>query len=299
MLIRIAIAVLILCGVAFAQSPQNQTRIEQPATQDSNNKGAEQQPKSALPPIVVNVNPTPKTDAERNEEADDRRKKAETDTKLAEYTGELAFFTKGLFVATVILAIATFGLLIAAFRQSRDMKASVAVAQATAEAAKQSAETAEKDLFAAHRHLITITDLQLVEAGGFEAGPHIVFGLRNSGKGIAIVNKVGVTIQTIENLGLRQQERIGFASSDFNGAIESGETNGGNRLSSALIGLREWNVIREGKMALYVNFEVLSQDIFHNPINQKFPFVYNLRTFAFERTAAIWRETTKNENKGT
>jgi hypothetical protein len=295
MLIRIAIALLILCGVAFAQSPQNQPRIEQPATQDSDNKRAEQQPKSALPPIVVNVNPAPKTDAERNEEAEDRRKKAATDAKLTEYTGELAFFTKGLFVATVVLAIATFGLLIAAFRQSRDTKASVAVAQAAAEAAKKSADTAEKDLIASHKPLITISDLKLCQQSEFEERPHIAFGLRNSGKGISVINKIGVTIQIVENVNGRQSQQVRFQSSDWNGAIESGDTSGGHRVTCDLID-GHWNAIQNGTAALFVNFEILSKDILKTAIRQAFPFAYSVRGMKFERAPSKWTE--KKEGDG-
>jgi hypothetical protein len=100
-------------------------------------ESTKEKPQAQQPPIIVNIEPSPKTQAERAEEAEDRRKKAETDAKLADYTGELAFFTKGLFIATVILGIATIGLLVAAFFQSRDMKASIAAAQKSANVAER------------------------------------------------------------------------------------------------------------------------------------------------------------------
>jgi hypothetical protein len=131
-----------LSATAFAQSKRNQSGEKQPPAQIAQPEGGKEQSKPQQAPIVVNVAPAPKTEAERAEESEDRRKKAETDTKLADYTGQLAFFTKGLFVATVVLGIATIGLLVAAYFQSRDMKASIAVANKAANAAELNAEAA-------------------------------------------------------------------------------------------------------------------------------------------------------------
>jgi hypothetical protein len=129
-LIASVVIAVAVSATAFAQSKKrNQSGENKPPSQISQPESAKEKPQAQQPPIIVNVIPSPKTDAERAEEAEDRRQKAETDTKLANYTGELAFFTKGLFVATVILGIATIGLLIAAFFQSRDMKASIAAAE--------------------------------------------------------------------------------------------------------------------------------------------------------------------------
>ncbi|MEI9804341.1 MAG: hypothetical protein WDN48_07610 [Pseudolabrys sp.] len=69
MLIRVGIALLILCGVALAQSPPNQPIIDQPSTQDSKEKTGEQQNKSQQQPITVNIVPAQKTETERAEEA--------------------------------------------------------------------------------------------------------------------------------------------------------------------------------------------------------------------------------------
>ncbi len=143
--LRTAIPIIIMVAIsatAFAQSKRNQAGEKQPPAQVAQPEGGKEQPKSQQSPIIVNVTPAPKTEAERAEESEDRRKKSETDTKLADYTGELAFFTKGLFIATVILGIATIGLLIAAFFQSRDTKASIAVANKAANAAELNAEAA-------------------------------------------------------------------------------------------------------------------------------------------------------------
>lgn len=265
---------------------------------DTGNKSHEQQANPAPPPIIVNVIPSPKTESERADEEKERRQKAETDAKLTEYTGELAFFTKGLFIATVVLAIATFGLLIAAFRQSRDMKASIAVADKTALAALKSADTAEKDLIASHKPLLTISDLALLEQSEFEERAHISFGLRNSGKGLSIVNKIGVTIRTLQRSADGQEWRpqTGFQATDWSGAIETGDVSGGHRVVSDLI-TGKFQDIREGTIQLFVNFEILSKDIFKNPIRQTFPFVYNTRGWRFERAPAQWIEQSKPESE--
>jgi hypothetical protein len=115
---------------------------EQTQSQPAQQSPAGNQPNAAPPPIIVNVLPTPKTEAERADEAHERKEKAELDRRLVELTGELAYFTAGLFAATIALFIATGGLAYFAFVQSRDMKASVAVAQKAAEAADLSARAA-------------------------------------------------------------------------------------------------------------------------------------------------------------
>jgi hypothetical protein len=218
-----------------------------------------------------------------------------------EHTAEwlIALFTAVLSLYTARLFYATSGLVDAAQEQSRDMKASIAVAQTTADAARKSAETAEKDLLASHKPLITIFDLELCEPNRHEDRHHISFALRNSGKGLAIVNRIGVTIQTVEyNVDGKQQQKAGFAVSSWNGAIESGDSSDAHRLASDLIGAREWGLIRnEGRLVVFVNFEIVSQDIFHNPIRQVFPFVYNLRSWTFERAPSQWSEEKHKSGK--
>jgi hypothetical protein len=136
--IALLIAATLFLTEAVAQSKRNQPGVKQPEPQIGQPERAKEQPTPQPPPVIVNVTPAPKTEAERAEEAEDRRRKAETDTKLADYTGELAFFTKALFVATSVLGIATIGLLIAAFFQSRDTQVSIAAAQKAANIAERS-----------------------------------------------------------------------------------------------------------------------------------------------------------------
>lgn len=159
--IVVALIPLILAVSASAQSQKDQPREKQPEAQITQQERAPDQRGTDQSPLTVKIIPTPKTDADREEEAKDRREKAETDRKLADYTGELAFFTEGLFIATVILCIATVGLLFAAVFQSRDMKASIAAAQRNAEAANKSAVIAETALLKLERPFVFVKEITI------------------------------------------------------------------------------------------------------------------------------------------
>lgn len=132
---------LLMTGHAQAQSNRSQWRVPQPNAETQKERANDQRGADQSP-LTVKVIPTPKTDAEREEEAKERREKAETDRKLAEYTGVLALFTKGLFYATVVLGIGMIGLAWFGFMQFRVMKASMAAAQTAANAAMLSARAA-------------------------------------------------------------------------------------------------------------------------------------------------------------
>ena len=65
-----------------------------------------------------------------------------------------------------------------------------------AKAAKKSADATAMSVLAANFPFIAISTIELCEANEFKAEPHIHFGWRNSGKGVAIVNEVTATVQT-------------------------------------------------------------------------------------------------------
>jgi hypothetical protein len=122
-----------------------QAKAKQPEAPVSQPKGSEDQRGTEQSPLVVKVAPTPKTGAEREDEAKERervaqadRQKEKSDADLVKYTSELALFTKGLFYATAALVVATLGLGVAAFFQSRDTRASVAEAKRAADIAEAS-----------------------------------------------------------------------------------------------------------------------------------------------------------------
>jgi hypothetical protein len=182
-----AVAVAI-SATTVAQSKRNQSRIKQPPAQVTKSESGKEQPQPQQPPIIVNIVPAPKTDAERAEEAEERRNKSETDAKLAEYTRELALFTKGLFYATTVLGIATIGLLIAAFIQSREMKNSIAVSDKIAEAAIKSANVAEQALLMAETPYLVpeITDCRVRTSADsiyeIDLGNTVTFHINNYGR---------------------------------------------------------------------------------------------------------------------
>ena len=190
-----AAVAIVISATALAQSKRDQSRIKQPPAQITKSESGKEQPQTQQPPIIVNVAPAPKTDADRAEEADERRNKSETDAKLAEYTRELALFTKGLFYATTVLGIATIGLLIAAFIQSRDMRASITIAEKGANAATKAAQVAENSLTKIERPYIFVIG---VEKFGIDQTNRAIVKLTaaNYGKTPAVVESLrgGVSV---------------------------------------------------------------------------------------------------------
>ena len=143
--IAIALALLatfVLIRKGNHQEPSPSAReATQPQEQKpaADNKAAQpDQKKAEAPPIIVNVLPTPKTDHEAEDERQERKEKAELDRRLVALTADLAFFTAGLFAATAALVLATIALAYYAFKQSRDVKASLRLADKAARAAELS-----------------------------------------------------------------------------------------------------------------------------------------------------------------
>jgi hypothetical protein len=78
-----------------------------------------------------------------------------------------------------------------------------------------------------------------------------------------------------------------FIASDVHGAIEPGRTMGGLRLTSEVLGTKELADIRAGNLALAVTFQLVSQDIFHNPYDQTFPLIFDRQQGGFVRTGLV------------
>jgi hypothetical protein len=97
---------------------------------------ANTQPNGSLQsPFFVQVIPAPQTAEDRAQEAEDREEKKSADRWLVRWTAAL-------FIATVGLILATGSLGYFAFRQMRDMEVIIAVAEKSADAAKESAAAA-------------------------------------------------------------------------------------------------------------------------------------------------------------
>lgn len=128
----------IACISATSKDVQRKPLDIQTEIHNTENK----EPRSAEPPIIVNVSPPQKTHEEIEQEAKERDERSDIDRKIVELTQDFAKYTFGLFVTAVALALATVGLGILSWRQSRDMKDSIAVAKESANAAMLQARAA-------------------------------------------------------------------------------------------------------------------------------------------------------------
>lgn len=139
MLIRCLVVLLLLTGVAVAQS-------QQPSSQTGQQNATQQERGSDKSPVVVKILPTEKSkDDLAREDAKDKEKFA-IEERLVSLTGDLALYTKLLFIATAILALITSGLVAVGFFQINDMKESIRSAGKSAAAAEKSADVAEKSI---------------------------------------------------------------------------------------------------------------------------------------------------------
>lgn len=189
---RIAL-LLIFCWPFFAWSQEpapsggEATQPQQAQSAQPDHSAAANQQPTAQPPIIVNVPPAHKAEAEAEEERRERKEKADLDRRLVDLTGELAWFTAGLFFATAALVIATIGLGYFAYRQARDMKESIRLA-------KRSADLSERALVNLDRAFLYV-EPNLVKPITNESGtgrrpitdPQLHFRLVNYGKRPAFV----------------------------------------------------------------------------------------------------------------
>jgi hypothetical protein len=201
-----------------------------------------------------------------------------TDAIIAIFTIVLAVKTSGLFVETA-------GLREAAQQQREDSLRSIKAAEIASEAAQKSADTGERALFVAYRPLITIVELELRGSVSALGTPHIHFGIRNSGQGIAAINRFSVTIVLRGYVDSKMVRTTSITTTEWLSLIERGETASGHTVTTPTIQAQIadiWN----GQLALYVTIEIEGQDFFLNRTNQKFPFVFDTGTMAFRRVSA-------------
>jgi hypothetical protein len=155
------------------------------------------QPNGSLQsPFFVQAIPGAQTAEERAQEAEDREEKKSADRWLVRWTAALFLATLGLIVATLILAYF-------AFRQMRDMEASIAVAEKSADAAKDAANaaniTADAAVRAAQAHVYPVVENENV-VGTVRSGISdsqqikVSYRLRNYGKTPAIIKVAGAEL---------------------------------------------------------------------------------------------------------
>ena len=93
-------------------------------------------------PMTVRVLPQEPSESEHHLQESERAEKSRLDSQLVTYTAVLALFTAILAISTIALWWVTKGLRDFAAEQARDMKASIAVASASADAAQMAARSA-------------------------------------------------------------------------------------------------------------------------------------------------------------
>ncbi len=148
-----------------AQPSPIQQNPSQPITSPPTSPPADPQP-SVQPPITVNVLPRPKTDAERADETQARQEVAELNRKLAEFSAGVFYAAVGLAATLIFLVITAGGLGIFAFIRSRNVKASIASANALASESNRIAMVNSQQQLRAY---LTARDLTVVIEREFSA----------------------------------------------------------------------------------------------------------------------------------
>lgn len=166
-------------------------------------------------------------------------------------------------------------------QQRRDGRRAVLANIAAARAARKSADVAEKSLLAAHRPLIVISPLFLVQSKNV-LKPYVEFVLQNSGKGVAIILKVGVTaiVYGDDNVAITDDKVIDVAA-----ALEPSEKWGPHQFNSRLLTRDIVSEINGGSKKLSLMFRFEIQDIFKNPTFPVFALDYDRNSGQFTRSA--------------
>jgi hypothetical protein len=135
---RLALLTLVTATLTYHSAEARSDLAYKTVEVQAQHPNAEQQSPSG----PSNALPQQKTDRETSDEQRERRERMEQDRRLANYTEALFIATLFLAIATAVLAIATLGLWWFAYQQSRDMKALIATADKTANAAMLNAQAA-------------------------------------------------------------------------------------------------------------------------------------------------------------
>jgi hypothetical protein len=264
-----AIGLALLLALTGGSSAKSRNQPSHNESNKTEQRPAADQRGTQDQPLTVNVVPTAEQKTETEKKDAEARIRAANESKLVDYAWD-----------QVLVGIVTFFIfllqLIAFSLQARYMRRTVIEMRHTthatiraARASQKSADAAVKSVLAANFPFIVISPPELSEANEFEATPHIHFGYRNSGKGIAIVTKIIAIVQTTPRGG----GALTLANSwSVNDAIEPGQPKSGIRITSTLLGMHELQQIKLGEVMLSITLEIVSQDIFHNHYPQTFAF---------------------------
>src|ERR1035437_7045722 len=127
MLMRWLVALLLLSGIAFAQSQQPSPSVGEVRQPDQSQTNTAQQPSATdqrgteKMPLIVKTFPAPKTEEETARETKEREDKAALDRKLVDFNGDLV-------IASAVLAIIGFFQLIVFGLQARRLRQTVKAA---------------------------------------------------------------------------------------------------------------------------------------------------------------------------
>lgn len=199
-------------------------------------------------------------------------------------------------LSTLFIAVFTLTLWLSTARLFRVTKESANAANVSAKAAQESAEVAKKSLLAANLPVIAITSLELCDANELQAAPHINFGLVNSGKGTAIVNKVNVIVSSnYGGIGLATNPPINswFVPSDVNSEIEPGQPMSGYPITAHFLGAQELQQIKSGGRTLHIIFNITFKDIFNNGYMPTISFDFDHRQKLFITRSSLIPEKEK------
>ncbi len=182
---RWIVALLLLIGVASAQSQQSTPRgKEQPPPEKSQPGAANDQRGTYELPFIVKVVPTQTDEAKASEETKERNQKSELDRKLVDFNGDLAFYTKFLAAFAFLQFLA---MLIQAYWLGRTVK----VSERAAKFAEESADAVVGQL-RAYIH-VNLMELPTIDAARVLKVP---VGVKNMGQTPAyntvIVSNIGI-----------------------------------------------------------------------------------------------------------
>jgi hypothetical protein len=147
---------------------------------------------------------------------------------------------------------------------------------------RRSVEIAERQLFAANNPIVTIADLELRNPDEILDKPHINWGIRNSGPGLAIVHTIITRTQVKMPQGTaRSNKRV-----DWGGAVESKDTVPDIKLTTPSI-QRRIDEIRGGAATLHLQIQLNGQNIFKDRFSVWFSFVFDHKANTFRRVAEV------------
>ena len=186
-------------------------------------------------------------------------------------------------LATVLIAFFTFTLWRSTDRLWKSADRQRIDSLRSIDAAIKSADVAEKAMLVANRPVITIEPLVLSSPTEFFSATHILFGLKNSGHGAAVINRLDANIETLVPGALTLRTNSGLIGTEINGTIEPHQTMPDLRLTSEVLTVDELPKIFAGNVTLEVTIQITAHDIIDNPYNPTFAFVYDHRGHVFVR----------------